>query len=418
MFVRPARRRFSSSLRATRWLAVPAALSVVLCCLPLLALAGCSGDDGAADAAVDTRDGAGARTAAGGLALDDLTLPPGFHLTVFTTEVETPRMMAWSPGGTLYVTETVHGRVVALPDRDGDGVADERVVWAEGLDFPHGLAFHQDWLYVAETGRVVRFPFREGGVADDPEVIIGDLPPRGQHSTRTIVFGVDGQLYVSTGSSCNVCEEGDPRRAAVVRTTPEGDDAGLFATGLRNSVGLAVHPATGEIWATDNGRDWLGDDLPPEEINVLQEGAFYGWPYAYGDRVPDPQFGSVAPDKVAASVPPVATLQAHTAPLGLTFYSGDSFPEAYLGDLFVAQHGSWNRSTPVGYRVVRIDMLGLEDPSPQSVTPFLSGFLQPEGAWGRPVDVAVGPGDGALYVSDERASAVYRVVHRASDEAP
>lgn len=356
--------------------------------------------------------GAGPADGPGQLHLDSLRLPPGFVVETFARDLLTPRMMAWSPGGMLHVSQPLDGSIVALPDGNGDGMADEVRIWARGLDRVHGLAFHDGHLYVAETGRVLRYPFVEGRAAEgEPETLIADVPPGGQHWTRTIAFGPEGALYVSVGSSCNVCEEEDPRRAAVTRYDRLGGEETLFAAGLRNSVGLAFHPISGQLWATDNGRDWLGDDLPPEEINVLREGGFYGWPYAYGERVPDPEFGSRAPDRVADSIPPLVSLQAHTAPLGLAFYTGGQFPEEYRGDLFVAQHGSWNRSSPVGYQVVRVELGGPEGSTPGAVRTFLTGFLQPRGAWGRPVDVSVGPTDGALYVTDDRAGAVYRIFH-------
>jgi glucose/arabinose dehydrogenase len=341
--------------------------------------------------------------------IDLVRLPDGFRMNLFARHLDQPRFMAWSSGGVLYVTEPTEGAVVALPDRDRDGVADEAITWVTGLDRVHGIAFHEGFLYLAETGRVIRYPFQEGAPApDEPEVVVADLPAGGQHWTRTIAFGPDGMLYVSAGSSCNACEEEDARRAAVTRYTAAGVEETIFSSGLRNSVGLAFHPLTGELWATDNGRDWLGDDLPPEEVNVLREGQFYGWPYAYGERVPDPELGSAAPEKVAETVPPLISLQAHTAPLGLTFYDGDTFPVEYHGDLFIAQHGSWNRSSPVGYQVLHIDLEGDDKSVPASRRPFASGFLRPEGAWARPVDLSVGP-DGALYITDDRNGTIYRI---------
>ena len=330
-------------------------------------------------------------------------------MNLYARDLNQPRFMAWSPQGVLYVTEPTDGEVVALPDGDRDGVADEATIWATGLNRVHGLAFHDGYLYLAETGRIVRYPFEDGEVArGEPEVVVADLPAGGQHWTRTIAFGPDGMLYVAAGSSCNACEEEDARRAAVTRYTATGEDETLFAEGLRNSVGIAFHPVTGELWATDNGRDWLGDDLPPEEVNILREGQFYGWPYAYGERIPDPELGAAAPEKVAASVPPLISLQAHSAPLGLAFYSGDAFPVEYRGDLFISEHGSWNRSSPVGYQVLHIDLEGEDGSVPGNRRPFASGFLRPEGAWARPVDLSVGP-DGALYITDDRNGAIYRI---------
>jgi glucose/arabinose dehydrogenase len=371
-------------------------------CLAVLVLGGalvsCSSPEGPAT------------TVAGTLPPIELVrLPDGFQMNLYAYDLNQPRFMAWSPEGVLYVTEPTDGEVVALPDGNLDGVADEAIIWVSGLDRVHGLAFHAGYLYLAETGRVIRYPFAEGEVAGgEPEVIVADLPAGGQHWTRTIAFGPDGMLYVAAGSSCNFCEEEDARRAAVTRYTDTGEEETVFASGLRNSVGIAFHPTTGELWATDNGRDWLGDDLPPEEVNILREGQFYGWPYAYGERIPDPELGAVAPEMVAASVPPLISLQAHSAPLGLTFYSGDTFPAEYHGDLFIAQHGSWNRSSPVGYQVLNVDLEGEDRSVPGNPQPFAAGFLRPEGSWARPVDLSVGP-DGALYITDDRNGTIYRI---------
>ncbi len=373
---------------------IPCLAAACLCC----ALASCSSPEEPASTAPETVP-----------AIELVRLPDGFQMNLFARQLNQPRFMAWSPQGVLYVTEPTDGEVVALPDRDNDGVADETIIWVTGLNRVHGLAFHEGYLYLAETGRVIRYPFEEGEPAGgEPEVVVADLPAGGQHWTRTIAFGPDGMLYVAAGSSCNACEEEDARRAAVTRYTATGEEETVFASGLRNSVGIAFHPITGELWATDNGRDWLGDDLPPEEVNILRQGQFYGWPYAYGEKVPDPELGGAAPEKVAASVPPLVSLQAHSAPLGLTFYSGDTFPIEYHGDLFIAQHGSWNRSSPVGYQVLHIDLEGEDKSVPADRRPFASGFLRPEGAWARPVDLSVGP-DGALYITDDRNGTIYRI---------
>jgi hypothetical protein len=205
-------------------------------------------------------------------------LPPGFRLETFASGLGAPRFMAVSPSGDLLVSVPSRGQIVALPDRDGDGRADRAVVYAEGLNRPHGLAFFHGFLYVAETGAVVRFPYRSGDLTGGKsEVVIRDLPSGGGHWTRTLAFGPDGKMYVSVGSSCNVCEERDPRRAAILQFNPDGTGGRIFARGIRNAVGIAFHPQTGELWATDNGRDWLGDDFPPDTILVVKDGAHYGW---------------------------------------------------------------------------------------------------------------------------------------------
>ena len=333
-----------------------------------------------------------------------ITLPAGFQLETFASGLGAPRFMAVSPSGDLFVSIPSRGQVVVLPDRNGDGKADRTVVFADGLNRPHGLAFHQGFLYAAETGAVVRFPYRAGELAGGkPSVVVPDLPKGSGHWTRTIAFGPDGKLYVSVGSSCNVCGETDPRRAAVLQFSPDGSGGRVFARGIRNAVGIAFHPQKGELWATNNGRDWLGDDFPPETILIVKDGAHYGWPHCNGQRIPDPDFGR--PDFCKAVALPTAEIQAHSAPLGLTFYTGETFPAEYRGDLFVALHGSWNRSVPTGYKVVRIPM---RDGKPGTPQDFAAGWLQGGRAWGRPVDVITGR-DGAMYVSDDRAGTIYRI---------
>lgn len=336
--------------------------------------------------------------------LDEIRLPRGFKIGVFASQLGSPRFMAFSPDGVLFVTVIDSGKVVALPDMNKDGRADKAVIFLKGLERPHGIAFYKGYLYVGETDEIVRF--RYNGFDSTPgekKVIVPNLPTGG-HFTRTVAFGPDGKMYVSIGSSCNVCIERDKRRAAILQFNPDGSGGRVFAEGLRNSVGITWNPETKEMWATDNGRDWLGDDLPPEEINIIKEEENYGWPYCYGDRIPDPDYGN--PEICKGTTPPVFKMQAHSAPLGLTFYTGRLFPKEYQGDLFVAFHGSWNRSVPTGYKVVRIR---IRNGRPQGIEDFATGWLRGKKAWGRPVDVVVGP-DGALYVSDDRGGFVYRII--------
>jgi len=342
-----------------------------------------------------------------------LTLPRGFRIEEFAAGLGGTRFLAVDPAGTLLVSIPGQGRVLALPDRDRDGRADAVVPVAEGLDLPHGLAFHTGHLWVAETGRVRRFRWDPATLrATEPVTVVGNIPARGAHFTRSLAFGPDGRLYVSVGSSCNVCREGDPRRAAITRYHADGSDERLFATGLRNAVGLAFHPATGALWATVNERDWRGDDLPPDYITEVKEGAFYGWPdcfVAQGKPVRDPDFKGDAA-RCARVTPPTLEIQAHSAPLGLAFYTGTQFPAAYRGSLFVAYQGSWNRSVPTGYKVVRVPFT---DGRPGAPEDFVTGFLAGGRAWARPVDLAVGA-DGALYLS---ADGIYRISYREEEPA-
>ncbi len=341
-----------------------------------------------------------------------LTLPQGFAIAVYAEQLPGVRLMALGPDGDVYATLTESGRVVRLGDADRDGTADRVVTVAEGLNLPHGLAFRGDTLYVAENHRVVRFD-RPGA---KPQVVVANLPTDAGHFTRTILFQGD-QLLVSVGSSCNICDEQDPRRAAVVRYRLNGSGEALFATGLRNSVGMTLHPATGEIWATNNDRDNLGDDLPPDRVNILREGGFYGWPFCYLPNRPNPEYQPFS-GRCAGVIGPAVVLPAHTAPLGLRFYQGEMFPAEYRGELFIALHGSWNRSVPIGYEVVRVD---LENGRPVGAPqPFVSGWLEGRrGAlgrvagtgWGRPVDVLVLP-DGSLLISDDESGRIYRVTVR------
>ncbi len=329
-----------------------------------------------------------------------LNLPRGFRAQVFAAGLAGPRLIAFDEQGVLHVTLTRAGLVAALPDRDGDGVADQVVTVREGLNRPHGLAFRDGWLYVAETGRVVRL--RGGpGQLERPtqEIVVDDLPAGGTHFTRTLGFGPDGGLYVSVGSSCNVCLESDPRRAAILRFEADGTNGRIYARGLRNAVGFTWQPGSGALYATNNGRDLLGDDLPPETLNIVHDGDDFGWPRCHAGRLVDPDFGGPgACDGVAA---PRAEMQAHDAPLGLAFY-----PDA--SSVLVALHGSWNRSVPVPPHVAHV-MLAPDGGA--TVEPFATGWQLGSGEasrWGRTVDVAVGP-DGSLYVSDDAAGAIYRI---------
>lgn len=337
----------------------------------------------------------------------NVMVPPGFRVEIYATGLKGPRFIRFGPGGALYVAERGANRIVVLADRNRDGSADRQTVFAEGLQRPHSLVFHEGSWFVGVPSGIVRLTDRDGdGLAEERQVLVNDYPTGG-HSTRTVEFLPDGRMVVSIGSSCNVCEEDDPRRAAVmIYDGPQAAGEKVFARGLRNAVGLAIHPGTGELWATNNGRDMLGDDLPPEALYIVRDGLDYGWPRCHNGTIEDPDFGGPGACRDVAM--PVVNMQAHSAPLGLAFYTGNTFPAEYHGDLFIAFHGSWNRSVPTGFKVVRLPLQGSRPRGP--LQDFASGWLnEADGqAAGRPVGLAVGP-DGALYVSDDKAGMIYRI---------
>ena len=348
---------------------------------------------------------------AGDADVTDVTLPDGFSMTVFAQSLSRPRFMAVAPDGTVFVAELGANRVLALPYGSRGGRTDEKIVIAEDLDRPSSLAFRPGTgeLYIGETSRVTRLRL-EGTRVLARSVVISGLPSRRLHFTTTVLFGADGALYVSLGSSCNVCREEDPRLAAVSVYGADGSDRRPFTTGLRNAVGLALNPTTGDIWATNNGRDLLGNDRPPETVYVLREGADAGWPRCHAGSIVDPDFGNEGACEGVLN--PVVTDTAHSAPLGATFYTGSMFPDTYHGDLFIAYHGSWNRTPPTGYKVVRVPITdGAVAGEPVN---FATGWLRGDGSsTGRPVGVVVAA-DGALLISDDKAGIVYRVSY---DEA-
>jgi glucose/arabinose dehydrogenase len=312
-------------------------------------------------------------------------------------------------------TSQQEGTVTAFPDPQHGGRAARAVELLNGLNAPHGIAFHNGKLYIAETDKVVRYDWDEsqGSIRGSRPQVMARVPGGGMHFTRTLLFA-NGKMYVSAGSSCNVCED-EPGRAAVSELNEDGSGGHIFARGLRNAVGLALSPQTHTVWASVNGRDWLGDNLPPEIIADLgTRGGDWGWPYCYGNRIPDLKYSRDAPAHCASVMLPIFSFQAHSSPLGMAFYTGNMFPAEYHNDLLLALHGSWNRSIPTGYKVVRIRIdkngkpLGMED--------FITGWLAPgerrKGVWmGRPVDVAIGP-EGAVYVSDDSAGIIYRVTYQ------
>lgn len=351
--------------------------------------------------------------------LPGIKLPQGFRIDYFAENMggssvsypgpnPGPRMMLLKDG-VLFVTVPNMGRVFALPDRNNDKKADETIIFIENLNNPHGIDYYEGWFYIAEENRVIRVKDNDNNFIADPdtiEVLIDNLPTGG-HSTRTLKIH-NNSLFVSIGSSCNVCLEENERRAAILKCTLEGKDCKVFAKGLRNAVGMVVHPVTGQLYATENGRDYLGDDLPPDEVNLIEEGKNYGWPICYGKNIHDTDFDKNVyiqnPCMEPFETQSLIDLQAHSAPLGLAFYYGDSFPQEYRGNLFVAFHGSWNRRVPTGYKIISIDM------KDYSVRDFATGWLSSNSSnvLGRPVDIMVAD-DGSLLVSDDNAGKIYRI---------
>lgn len=341
--------------------------------------------------------------------LSTLKLPPGFAISVYA-QVPGARSMALGPKGTLFVgSRERNGSVHAVVDADRDGKADAVHVVARGLTMPNGVAVRDGALYVAEVSRILRFDGIEERLADPPApVVVTDAYPKdAHHGWKFIAFGPDGWLYVPVGAPCNVCERDDPRYASITRIRPDGSGMEVFARGVRNTVGFDWNPETGELWFTDNGRDELGDDLPPDELNRAPgPGLHFGFPYCHGGDVPDPDLGAGRP--CSGFVPPERKLGPHVASLGMRFYRGSAFPAEYRGQVFLAEHGSWNRSRKIGYRV---SLVRLSGGRAVSYEPFVEGWLRGDDAWGRPVDVQEAP-DGSLLVSDDRAGLVYRIAWR------
>ncbi len=343
------------------------------------------------------------------LPLQELSVPDGFRVTLFADRVPGARSLCLGDAGTVFVGSRRQGTVVALSDGDGDGRAEQARVVVEGMRQPNGVAFRDGALYVAEISQVWRLDDIEARLDDPPEpVAVGEpLPDEGHHGWRTIGFGPDGKLYVAVGAPCNVCEVEDPH-GTILRMDADGGGREVYARGVRNSVGFDWHPDTGSLWFTDNGRDWLGDDAPPDELDRAPEpGLHFGFPHWHGRDHPDPEHGDG--HEAGEFTPPVVELGAHVAALGMRFYTGEMFPPQYRGQILIAEHGSWNRSVPVGARVVLVRLDGEGEPSPPEV--FAEGWQRASGTrWGRPVDLLVMP-DGALLVSDDHAGAVYRITH-------
>ena len=352
--------------------------------------------------------GRSAATPSARVVSERLRAPPGFSVAVYADEVPQARMLLLTPAGDLLVSQTRLDRILLLGvDHDADGHPDRRAVLLDALDRPHGLELREGWLYYAERERVsrVRFDVTRGAISGAPQLLLDGLPGDGGHRNKSLRFGPDGMLYLSVGSSCNACIEEDERRATILRLRADGTDARIFARGLRNSIGMDFAPWDGALHATDNGRDLLGDDFPPCELNRIEQDSFYGWPFINGFGKLDPDLGSGHEPLLATARSPVHGFRAHNAPLGIHFLRSPQRAPGFERAALVALHGSWNRSTPDGYRVVSLhwrDDGGIEE------RPFLWGFLEGRNVIGRPVDVAETE-DGTVYVSDDYAGVIYRV---------
>jgi glucose/arabinose dehydrogenase len=348
-----------------------------------------------------------APAAAQSLPLKSIKLPAGFEIGLFADDVPNAREMALGDKGTLFVGSTRAGRVYAIRVRDGKAAG--ALTIASGLTMPVGVAFRDGALYVSDVSRILRFDGIEANLEKPgkPAVVSSRFPTETHHGWKFIAFGPDGKLYVPVGAPCNICEPDPDRYANIMRMNPDGSDLEVYARGVRNSVGFDWDPLTKELWFTDNGRDALGDDVPDDELNhAPRAGMDFGYPYCHAGEVPDPEFGRKRP--CSGFQRPAVKLGPHVAALGMRFYTGAMFPPEYRGSIFIAQHGSWNRSRKIGYRIMRVE---LRDNRPVRYVPFAEGWLEGERAWGRPADVLVMP-DGALLVSDDQAGVIYRISYR------
>jgi len=344
----------------------------------------------------------------GGSKLDDIKLPAGFSIAYFAENIEGARSLTLSPNGIVFVG-TRGDKVYAVVDNNKDAKADTVVVVDSGLNQPNGVAVYNGDLYVAEISRVIKYANIEATYANNPTytVVNDTFPTDTHHGWKFIAFGPDNKLYVPVGAPCNICERtDDDRYASIMRMDPDGSNLEVYSEGIRNTVGFDWHPTTNELWFTDNGRDMLGDDIPPDELNrAPSSGLHFGFPYWHGLNVPDPTFGTG--HAAGEYTLPVQELGPHVAALGMRFYTGLMFPASYKNQIFIAEHGSWNRSTPIGYRVMLVKLNGN---AATSYEVFAEGWLKDGTAWGRPVDVQDMP-DGSLLVSDDRANAIYRITY-------
>lgn len=349
--------------------------------------------------------------------LRQLRAPDGFRVNVFAKDLGEPRMLSVAPDGTVYVTLRNQGEVAALNDRDGDGVAEQRRAVVRGLEQVHGIAIHDGRMMLAAPTKLWSAPMNADGSVGEPKLLLDDLPKAGRHGNRTLAFGPDGAFYISVGSSSDAEAEANPEHATILRASADGSGRKVFTRGLRNTIGFGWHPQTKQMWGMDHGSDWRGDDLPPEELNLLEEGKDYGWPFVYGDQVVDtitdgtPPGGLSREQYAKTTAPMVLGYQAHSAPMQMAFYTGDGFPAEYRNDAFVAMRGSWNRTPPAGYKVVRV-RFDKQTGQPTGFDDFVTGWLIEGGKahFARLAGVAVAK-DGSLLVSDDTNGVIYRVAY-------
>ncbi len=342
------------------------------------------------------------------LLLRRIQLPPGFSIQLYAAGVPDARSLTLGSRGTVFVGSGTAHKVYALLDHDREGKANEVITVATGLTLPNGVAFHDSALYVADLNRVLRFDDIEMHIRNVPAPVVvnSQLPGHTHHGARVIRFGPDGWLYISVGAPCNVCEPKDEHEATILRMRPDGSALEVFARGVRNSVGFDWQPQSQQLWFTDNGRDGMGDDIPPDKLNYAPlPGMNFGFPYCHGGNIPDPEFGRI--HACSDFVAPAMNLPAHVAALGMAFYTGRMFPLTYQNQIFIAEHGSWDRSIPTGDR---ISLVKLRGDGTATYEPFAVGWQMGPHRWGRPVDMLV-MSDGALLVSDDYAGAIYRIVY-------
>lgn len=333
-----------------------------------------------------------------------VNLPDGFTIKIYAAGLNGPRSLDTDDAGNVYVTDKETGEVIILSDTNGNNIADEKAVVEEQLRNIHGIDWHNGNLYVGEEHQIIVYRnIKTDGTYDTKEVLVANLPAGAGHNTRTVKVGPDNKLYVSVGSSCNVCNENDKRRAAIVTYNIDGTGEEIFAEGLRNTVGFTFRG--GELWGVDNGRDLIGDNVPPEELNLIEKGNHYGWPYCYGEGIANPEYPDRQDFCENESTFPKVEMMAHSAPLGLEFVPDTSEWTSFQGNVLIAFHGSWNRTEPTGYKLVMVDISG---PEPV-VSDFATGWLEENGqAWGRPVDVKF-INDTTVLVTDDRAGAIYAI---------